>query len=122
MNTVTVLQGHVLDRLREMPDNSVHCVVTSPPYWGLRDYGCEGQIGLEKTIEEYVAKMVEVFAEVRRVLRKDGVLFLNLGDSYARQGGQANSQTMNNHNDKHREAIQASTGKEQNQDEQEVLE
>ena len=110
MNTVTVLQGHVLDRLREMPDNSVHCVVTSPPYWGLRDYGCEGQIGLEKTIEEYVAKMVEVFAEVRRVLRKDGVLFLNLGDSYARQGGQANSQTMNNHNDKHREAIQASKG------------
>jgi len=86
MNTVTILQGHVLDKLRELPENSVHCVVTSPPYWGLRDYGCDGQIGLERTIEEYVAKMVEVFREVRRVLRQDGVCFLNLGDSYAATG------------------------------------
>ena len=58
---------------------------TSPPYWGLRDYAAEGQLGLEKTPEEYVARMVELFREVRRVLRKDGTLWLNLGDSYATQ-------------------------------------
>ena len=66
-----------------LDDETVQCVVTSPPYWGLRDYGVDGQLGLEKTPEEYVAKMVEVFREVRRVLRKDGTLWLNIGDSYA---------------------------------------
>jgi DNA modification methylase len=75
--------------LRELPDESVNCVVTSPPYWGLRDYGVDGQIGLEETPEEYVAKMVEVFREVRRVLRSDGVAWLNLGDSYATGAGSA---------------------------------
>lgn len=89
---VTLRQGHVLDQLRELPENSVHCVVTSPPYWGLRDYGIEPQVwpdgwtgsyGLEPTIELYVQHTVEIFREVRRVLRKDGVCFLNLGDSYA---------------------------------------
>jgi DNA modification methylase len=122
-----ILQGDALEVLRDLPDESVNCVVTSPPYWGLRDYGTakwEGgnpscqhtvsrkdadrkavfnervnrgdrtaclkcgarrideQIGLEETPEEYVAKMVEVFREVRRVLRDDGVLWLNLGSSY----------------------------------------
>src|SRR5512146_441913 len=62
---------------------SVHCCVTSPPYWGLRDYGVEGQLGLEQTPEEYVAQMVEVFRGVRRALRDDATLWLNLGDSYA---------------------------------------
>lgn len=81
--TITILVGDVIDKLRELPDQSVHCCVTSPPYWGLRDYGVDGQIGLEKTPEEYVAKMVEVFREVKRVLRDDGTLWLNLGDSYA---------------------------------------
>ena len=85
--TWEIRQGDVLERLREMPDESVHCVVTSPPFFGLRDYGCEGQIGLESTPSEYVAKMVEVFREVRRVLRTDGVCFLNLGDSYAGSWG-----------------------------------
>jgi DNA modification methylase len=66
-----------------MPAESVHCCVTSPPYWGLRDYNVDGQLGLESTPEEYVAKMVGVFREVRRVLRDDGTLWLNLGDSYA---------------------------------------
>jgi DNA modification methylase len=65
-----------------MADASAHCCVTSPPYWGLRDYGHDGQIGMEATPEEYVARMVEVFREVRRVLRDDGTLWLNLGDSY----------------------------------------
>ena len=71
-----------LKGLKQLPDNSINCCVTSPPYWGLRDYGVEGQLGLESTPEEYVAKMVEVFREVKRVLRKDGTLWLNLGDSY----------------------------------------
>jgi DNA modification methylase len=69
-----------------LADSSVHCVVTSPPYYGLRDYGVPGQIGLEKTPAEYVARMVDVFREVRRVLRGDGTLWLNLGDSMSSGG------------------------------------
>ncbi len=84
---LTILQGDASEQLRTLPDESMQCCVTSPPYWGLRDYGQNGQLGLEKTPDEYVAKMVEVFREVRRVLRKDGTLWLNLGDSYARAGG-----------------------------------
>ena len=78
-----ILVGDVRQRLAELPDSSVQCVVTSPPYWGLRDYGHDGQIGLEQTPEEYVAEMVAVFREVHRVLKDDGTLWLNLGDSYA---------------------------------------
>lgn len=78
----TILNGDVLECLRSLPDCSVQCVVTSPPYWGLRDYGVEGQIGLEPTPEEHVERMVEVFREVRRVLRDDGTLWLNYGDCY----------------------------------------
>jgi DNA modification methylase len=80
---ITIYRGDSLDVLRGLPDESVNCCVTSPPYWGLRDYGVEGQLGLEKTPEEYIAKMVAVFREVRRVLRDDGTLWLNIGDSYA---------------------------------------
>jgi len=83
-----IIQGDALDILSGIPDESAQCVVTSPPYWGLRDYGVEGQLGLEKTPEEYVAKMVEVFHEVRRVLCKDGTLWLNMGDGYS-SGGRA---------------------------------
>ena len=72
-----------LEGLKQLRDNSINCCVTSPPYWGLRDYGVEGQIGLEPTPEEYVANMVEVFREVKRVLKPEGTLWLNLGDSYA---------------------------------------
>lgn len=75
-----------LTGLRTLPDKSVNCCVTSPPYYGLRDYGVAGQIGLEDTPEEYVAKMVEVFEEVKRVLKDDGTLWINLGDSYAATG------------------------------------
>lgn len=78
-----ILQGNSLDVLKTLPDQSVHCCVTSPPYFGLRDYGVNGQLGLEKTPEEYVANMVELFREVKRILRDDGTLWLNLGDSYA---------------------------------------
>ncbi len=83
----TILIGDVLEKLKEIPDKHINTCVTSPPYWGLRDYGAAGQIGLEKTPEEYVDKMVQVFREVRRVLRDDGTLWLNLGDSYAQKGG-----------------------------------
>ncbi len=81
-----LLRGDTLQVLRTLPDNSVQCRVTSPPYWGLRDYGTRGQIGLEPKPEEYVAKLVAVFREVRRVLRDDGTLWLNMGDSYANDG------------------------------------
>ena len=76
-----ILLGDALATLRTLPSESVHCIITSPPYWQLRDYGIPGQLGLEVTIEEYVANMVTVFAEVRRVLRRDGTLWLNLGDT-----------------------------------------
>lgn len=77
-----ILNMDCIEAMQLWPAESVHCCITSPPYWGLRDYGVDGQIGLEKTPEEYVAKMVDVFREVKRVLRKDGTLWLNLGDSY----------------------------------------
>ena len=73
---LTILTGDCRELLKTLPDESVHCCVTSPPYWALRDYGVAGQVGLESTIEEYVAGMVEVFREVRRVLRGDGSLWL----------------------------------------------
>ena len=76
-----------LEALKSLPDQSVHTCVTSPPYFGLRDYGVEGQIGLEDTPDAFVARLVEVFREVRRVLRDDGTLWLNLGDSYGAVGG-----------------------------------
>jgi DNA modification methylase len=82
----SVLLGDCIEQMRTLDEGSVHCCVTSPPYWGLRDYGAEGQIGLEKTPEAYVARMVDVFLEVRRVLRPDGTLWLNLGDTYSRSG------------------------------------
>jgi len=78
-----IIPGDCIEGLRTLADASVHCCVTSPPYWGLRDYGHDGQIGLESTPEEYVARMVDVFREVRRVLREDGTCWVNLGDSYA---------------------------------------
>lgn len=82
-----ILQGDVRETLRALPEKTVQTCVTSPPYFGLRDYGVDGQIGLEPTPAEYVEQMVQVFREVRRVLRDDGTLWLNLGDSYARTGG-----------------------------------
>jgi len=82
-----IVEGNALAVLPTLPEASVQTCVTSPPYWGLRDYGVPGQLGLEPTPEEYVGKLVEVFGEVRRVLRADGTLWLNLGDCYAQAGG-----------------------------------
>ena len=83
--------GDCLDVLKTLPDNSIDCCVTSPPYYALRDYGIEGQLGLENTPEEYIAKMTEVFMEVYRVLKSEGTLWLNIGDSYW-GGGWRNAQ------------------------------
>jgi DNA modification methylase len=83
---VAIHEGDALAVLSTLPDESVQCCVTSPPYWGLRDYGVSGQLGLEATPDEYVARMVAVFREVRRVLRDDGTLWLNMGDSYTGSG------------------------------------
>ncbi len=87
MSGPRILIGDCLEVLRGLPDGMVQTCVTSPPYYGLRDYGHAGQIGLEETPDAYVARLVNVFREVRRVLRDDGTLWLNLGDSYARAGG-----------------------------------
>lgn len=81
--TVTIHTGDALEVLGRMAAGSVHCCATSPPYWGLRDYGVEGQLGLERSFEDYIAKLVEIFRKVRRALRDDGTAWLNLGDSYA---------------------------------------
>ena len=96
MTTQRIIPGDCIAGLRTLPDASVHCCITSPPYWGLRDYGHEGQIGLEETPEAYVARMVEVFREVRRVLRDDGTLWLNLGDTYNNFRVSMNGQSVHN--------------------------
>lgn len=84
--SVQIIIGDVREEIRKLPTGSVHCVVTSPPYWGLRDYGVSGQIGLEDTPQQFVDEMVALFREVRRVLRDDGTLWFNMGDSYAGSG------------------------------------
>jgi len=80
---IRVIEGDTLEVLPTLESQSAHCCVTSPPYWGLRDYGVDGQLGLEATPDEYVERMAEVFGQVWRVLRDDGTLWLNIGDSYA---------------------------------------
>jgi len=85
----TILLGDVRKRLLEIPDETIQTVITSPPYFGLRDYGVDGQIGLEKSPEDFVDALVELFREVRRVLKSDGTVWLNLGDSYWGGKGQS---------------------------------
>ena len=79
---IKILQGNCLDKLKELPDQSINTCITSPPYWGLRDYGEDKQLGMEDTPEEFVNNLVEVFRDVKRVLRDDGTVWLNLGDSF----------------------------------------
>lgn len=96
--------GDALEVLRSLKADSIHTCVTSPPYYNLRDYGTPGQIGMEETPEEYAGKLVEVFREVRRVLRPDGTMWVNIGDSYAtRSGAQPPTNTRNKlgHTEKH---------------------
>ena len=96
--TIRILVGDCRERLRQMEAGSAQTCVTSPPYFGLRDYGHAGQIGLEPTPDDFVAAMVEVFREVRRVLRDDGTVWLNLGDSYARNPAKGTTGTPNGRN------------------------
>lgn len=77
-----ILEGDATLALQKLPSESVQCIVTSPPYWGLRDYGIDGQIGLEESLQQYINKLVAVFSEAKRVLKTDGVLWLNIGDGY----------------------------------------
>lgn len=82
-----ILQGDALSMLRTLPDESVHMVITSPPYWNLRDYNMAGQIGLERSYEEYIQNLCNVFDEVKRTLRPDGTCWVNLADNYSGSGG-----------------------------------
>ena len=78
----TIVCGKAEDVLKTLPDESVNCCISSPPYWALRDYSVEGQLGLEPTFEEYIDKLCGIYDEVKRVLRKDGTCWVNLGDTY----------------------------------------
>lgn len=91
MNINVIYNSGCLSGLKNIPDNSIDCCVTSPPYYNLRDYGHEDQIGLEKTPEEYIQKLVDVFREVKRVMKNDGTLWINIGDSYNGSGKAGNN-------------------------------
>jgi site-specific DNA-methyltransferase (cytosine-N4-specific) len=78
----TLIEGDSIEVLKQLPSEFVQCVVTSPPYWGMRDYGIDGQIGLEDSLNLYISNLVRVFSEVKRILKNDGVLWLNVGDAY----------------------------------------
>jgi site-specific DNA-methyltransferase (adenine-specific) len=82
MQPNTIIQGDALEELKKLESESVNCIMTSPPYWALRDYGTEGQLGLEPTFEEYINKLCDIFDEAKRVLRKEGTCWVNLGDTY----------------------------------------
>ena len=101
MNIDTIICGDNVEVMREFPDACIQCCVTSPPYYNLRDYGVEGQIGLEPTPEAYVEQLVKVFREVKRILKDDGTLWLNLGDSYnGNKNGNTNGTYANGVEDK----------------------
>lgn len=84
-----ILHGNALDKLKELDSESIDCCITSPPYWALRDYKTEGQLGLEPTFTEYISKLIEIFNEVKRVLKRSGSCWVNLGDTYSGSGGAA---------------------------------
>lgn len=96
-----IYNGHCLEVLKKFPDKFVNTVITSPPYWGLRDYGVEGQIGLESSVEQYVEVLTNVFREVKRVLKDDGTLWINLGDAYAGSGRGRNADGQGNPGSNH---------------------
>ena len=110
MELNTILHGHCLDVLKTLPDQSVNTVITSPPYWGLRDYGVDEQIGLESSVNEYVQALKNVFHEVKRVLKDDGTLWLNLGDAYAGSGRGRNANGKGNPGNNNFQSIGRVTG------------
>jgi DNA modification methylase len=86
----TIIEGDCIEKLKELPEKSINTCVTSPPYYALRNYQMDGQVGVEESPDDYVQKIVQVFREVRRVLKDDGTIWINLGDSYAGSGGAGN--------------------------------
>jgi len=102
-DSLTIRVGDCRAEMQQMDAESVQTCVTSPPYWGLRDYGDDNQLGLEKTPEAYVANMVDVFREVKRVLKPDGTLWINLGDSYSGSGKGPAGNLGKTHNERHME-------------------
>lgn len=96
-----IYQGHCLEVLKTLSGESINTVVTSPPYWGLRDYGVDGQIGLENSVEEYVSALVDVFREIKRILKENGTVWLNLGDAYAGSGRGRNANGKSNAGNNH---------------------
>ncbi len=90
-----ILEGDALQELKKLPSESINCVMTSPPYWALRDYQVRGQLGLEPTFDEYIKHLCDIFDEVQRVLRKDGTCFVNLGDTYSTVSGNMRSKEFN---------------------------
>jgi len=105
MKTNIILQGDALTKLKELPDESINMCMTSPPYWALRDYGVDEQLGLESTFQEYINKLCDIFDEVKRVLKQDGTCWVNIGDSYAGQMGKKNGWTDNKLGFEKQEAI-----------------
>lgn len=101
----TIVNAECLEHLKQMPDNCLDCVITSPPYYGLRDYGCDGQVGLEDTPEDYVQRLVDIFHEVNRCLKPTGTLWLNLGDSYCGTGDKGNYQDPKYKNGRNGQAV-----------------
>ena len=106
-----IITGDALEMLRQLPDSCCSTCVTSPPYFGLRDYNKNGQIGLEDSPNEYIERLVEIFREVRRVLKDDGTLWLNIGDSYAGSGKGRNSDGSHNNKTKNKEGSGTKQGK-----------
>ena len=90
MEINTIHNGDALSVLKTFPDNSIDCCISSPPYYALRDYGVNGQLGLEKTFHEYLDKLIEIYAEVKRVIKPTGTIWVNLGDSYSGSGNGTN--------------------------------
>lgn len=95
-NPLLVLLGDVRELIRDIPNDTFQCVITSPPYWGVRDYGVNGQIGAEPDLNDYIAELVSVFSEVRRVLRPDGVFWLNIGNTYTSGGRKWRQEDLKN--------------------------
>lgn len=85
-DSLKIIHGDTRSRIKELPDQSVNCVVTSPPYWGVRDYGVEDQIGAEPNIQDYINSLVSIFSDMRRVLKDDGTFWLNIGNTYTSGG------------------------------------
>jgi len=101
---IKLYQGDCLEVMKSFPDESIDCVITSPPYWALRDYGIDGQLGLESTFQEYIDKLCNIFDEVKRILKKEGTCFVNIGDTYGGSGkgggGCSEKTTLNGRNGK----------------------